>query len=153
MAGAEQAHAVDGGCHCGNISLNLELSRPPGTYSPRACDCAFCTKHGAAYISDPQGRLRIRILEGEHSRIYRQGSGMGEFLLCANCGVLIGVLYRDSEGVYAAVNVRVAARPADFGAQQIVSPRTLAESDKVSRWKSLWFPNVVADLSTVTGYG
>ena len=143
-------HRIDGGCHCGNISLQLELARLPRTYSPRACDCAFCTKHGAAYISDPQGRLCIRIREGEHSRIYRQGSGMGEFLLCANCGVLIGVLYRDSEGVYAAVNVRVAARPGDFGAQQTVSPRTLAESDKVSRWKSLWFPNVNADLSMVT---
>ena len=139
---------MDGGCHCGNISLQLELARLPRTYSPRACDCAFCTKHGAAYISDPQGRLRIQILEGEHSRIYRQGSGMAECLLCVNCGVLIGVLYRDSEGLYAAVNVKVTDRPGDFGEQQSVSPRTLAESDKVSRWKSLWFPNV--DMSTVT---
>jgi hypothetical protein len=75
---------------------------------------------------------------------------MGEFLLCANCGVLIGVFYRDSDGVYAAVNVKATNRPADFGAEQTVSPRTLVESDKVSRWKSLWFPNVIADLSTVT---
>ena len=71
---------------------------------------------------------------------------MGEFLLCGNCGVLIGVLYRDTEGVYAAVNVKVTDRPTDFGEQQTVSPRTLAESDKVSRWKSLWFPNVNVDL-------
>ena len=73
---------------------------------------------------------------------------MAECLLCVNCGVLIGVLYRDSEGLYAAVNVKVTDRPTDFGELQSVSPRTLAESDKVSRWKSLWFPNV--DMSTVT---
>jgi hypothetical protein len=141
-------HRVDGGCHCGNISLELELSRLPNTYSPRACDCTFCTKHGAAYISDPQGHLRIRVRQGEHSRMYRQGSGMAECLLCVNCGVLVGVLYRDRDNVYAAVNVKATDRPTDFGAEQTVAPRTLAESDKVSRWKSLWFSKVIVDTAT-----
>jgi hypothetical protein len=137
---------MDGGCHCGNISLDIELSRLPGAYTPRACDCAFCTKHGAAYISDPRGSLRIQIRNREHSRIYRQGSGTAEFLLCANCGVLIGAFYRDHDQVYATINVKVTGRPTDFGAEQSASPQTLSPSDKVSRWKSLWFSNVSGDL-------
>jgi hypothetical protein len=139
-------HRVEGGCHCGNISLDLELSRLPNTYSPRACDCTFCIKHGAAYISDPQGSLRIQIRNGEHSRIYRQGSGTAELLLCGNCGVLIGALYRDRDRAYATINVKVTARPADFGTEQSASPQTLSQPDKDSRWKSLWFANVSGDL-------
>ena len=141
-------HRVDGGCHCGNISLELELSRLPNTYSPRACDCTFCTRHGAAYISDPQGSLRIQIRERERSSIYRQGSGRAEFLLCGNCGVLIGALYRDRDDLYATLNVKVTNRPTDFGPEQSASPQTLSESDKVSRWKSLWFSNVIVDAAT-----
>ena len=137
---------MDGGCHCGNISVEFELSRLPGTYTPRACDCTFCTKHGAAYISDPQGSLHILIRNGEHSRIYRQGSGTAELLLCANCGVLIGALYREHDQVYATLNVQVTARPTDFGAPQSASPQTLSQPDKVSRWKSLWFSDVSVNL-------
>jgi hypothetical protein len=107
----------------------------------------FCTKHGAAYISDPRGSLRIQVRNGEHSRIYRQGSGTAEFLFCANCGVLIGALYRDHDRVYATVNVKVTDRPTEFGAEQVASPQTLSQSDKVSRWKSLWFSNVSVDSS------
>jgi hypothetical protein len=135
-------HKLSGGCHCGNILLDLELSEPPGTYSPRACDCTFCSKHAAAYISDARGSLRIRIGARDASRMYRQGSGQAEFLICANCGVLIGVLYR-SEGIfYAAVNAKAIDVPGGFGDPQGVSPQTLSDSDKVKRWRSVWFAQV-----------
>ena len=52
---------LSGGCHCGNLRLQVELTRIPGEYSPRACDCDFCCKHGAAWLSDPQGSLRISV--------------------------------------------------------------------------------------------
>jgi hypothetical protein len=134
---------LSGACHCGNIILRLELSRAPGAYKPRACDCSFCTKHGAAYISDPQGSLHIQIANERASRIYRQGSGAAECLLCANCGVLVGVLYRDAAQVYAAVNVKaVDALPEGFGVEQAVSPKDLPGSDRITRWKSIWFPTV-----------
>lgn len=139
---APMLHAVKGGCYCGNILLELELSRDPGHYHPRACDCGFCRKHGAAYLSDAEGSLRIRIDDATHSVAYRQGNELAEMLLCTRCGVLVGALYRCDERVYAAVNAKVIEAPAEFGTEQSVSPRLLSADEKVDRWKKLWFADV-----------
>lgn len=53
----------------------IELTRAPATYNPRACDCDLCRKHGAAYVSDAQGSLVIRIKDARARGKYRQGSG------------------------------------------------------------------------------
>jgi len=135
-------HPVSGGCHCGNIRLELQLANAPGTYYPRACDCAFCRKHGAAYLSDSQGSLRVRINDERKSGTYRQGSELAEMLLCTHCGVLIGAVYRTEGRIYATVNVRVVEDAVGFGIEQPVSPKRLSPDAKVSRWKDLWFSNV-----------
>jgi hypothetical protein len=135
-------HKMSGGCHCGNIRVDLELTRAPGTYTPRACDCDFCRKHGAAYVSDAHGSLLIRIEDQGNSGKYRQGSGLAEFLLCRNCGVLVGVLHRGASGLYAAVNVNATDVRTDFGAEQPASPKNLSANEKTQRWQEIWFANV-----------
>jgi hypothetical protein len=135
-------HSLSGGCYCGNVVLDLQLSKEPGSYQPRACDCAFCSKHGAAYISDAQGSLRIRIKDQGRSGTYRQGSELAEMLLCTQCGVLVGALYRPEGRIYATVNVRAVEGVESFGAQQPVSPKKLSPEAKISRWKDLWFSSV-----------
>jgi len=135
-------HPVSGGCYCGNIKLDLQLANAPASYQPRACDCGFCRKHGAAYISDAQGTLRIRINDQRRSGTYRQGSELAEMLLCTHCGVLIGALYRAEGRIYATVNVRVIEGAERFGGEQAVSPKQLSADAKVSRWKDLWFSSV-----------
>jgi hypothetical protein len=135
-------HPVSGGCYCGNILLELQLSNEPGSYSPRACDCAFCRKHGAAYISDAQGSLRIRINDQGRSGTYRQGNEIAEMLLCTQCGVLVGALYRTEGRIYASVNVRAVEGGANFGVEKPVSPKKLSPDAKVARWKELWFSGV-----------
>jgi hypothetical protein len=139
-------HVLSGGCHCGNLLVRVELTRAPDTYSPRACDCDFCRKHGAAYVSDPQGALRIRISDGQFAGRYRQGSGVAELLFCRNCGVLIGALYRGEQRLYGVVNAGVLDGRDGFGAEQPVSPQRLSPGDKVTRWQNIWF----ADVSIVT---
>jgi hypothetical protein len=134
-------HRLRGGCHCGNIRVELALARAAATYNPRACDCDFCRKHGAAYLSDPQGSLLIEIRDARDSTRYAQGSGQAELLLCRVCGVLVAPLYRDAGRLYAAVNANV-VEGGGFGAQRPVSPQTLGASDKVRRWKDLWFSDV-----------
>lgn len=67
-------HRLSGQCHCQAIQLELQLPQPPASYQPRACDCDFCRKHAAAYVSDPDGALRIRARPGALG-LYRQGSG------------------------------------------------------------------------------
>ena len=135
-------YRVSGGCHCGNILVDLEFVRATDTYNPRACDCDFCRKHCASYVSDAQGSLLIRIKDERQSGKYHQGSGIAECLFCTTCGVLVGALYRDDARLYAAVNVKVVDGRTKFGAEQPVSPKTLSDSEKVKRWQDIWFSNV-----------
>lgn len=135
-------HTLSGGCHCGNILLDIGLPQALTSYRPRACDCDFCRKHSAAYISDPQGSLGINIKnEGQTGR-YRQGSGQAEFLVCRNCGVLVGVLYMSEGRLYGAANARAVEGETGFGPEQPVSPKTLSAGDKAKRWQDVWFSNV-----------
>ena len=133
---------LSGGCHCGNILVEFTLLRPPDQYRPRACDCSFCRKHGAAYLSEPQGSLHIRVRDERETGRYRQGSEQAELLLCRRCGVLVGALYNDAGRLYAAVNSKVVDAAVRFGAEQTVSPQRLSGAEKVTRWQELWFSNV-----------
>lgn len=135
-------HKVSGGCHCGNVRVDMELPREPGTYHPRACDCDFCGKHGAAYVSDPEGSLSIRIQDARNSGNYRQGSGVAECILCRNCGVLIGALYGSGGRMWGAINARIVENRTIFGKEQAVSPKTLTGNEKEKRWQDIWFANV-----------
>lgn len=135
-------YQLSGGCHCGNVAIDIELSREPSTVAPLVCDCDFCRLHGAAYISDAQGSIRFQIDDDEALVIYRQGSKQAEFLLCRHCGVLLGVLYRDAEQHYVAVNARTIDAPTGFGADQQVSPKALSAGEKTRRWRELWFTRV-----------
>jgi hypothetical protein len=134
-----------GRCHCGNIRVTVDLTDAPAAYAPRACDCEFCRKHGAAWVSDPQGSLLIQIRnEGDTGR-YAQGAGIAEMLLCRNCGVLVGALWRERR-LYGVVNVSVLDERAAFADPQQVSPRTLSADAKRSRWQSIWFANVTLTI-------
>jgi hypothetical protein len=136
-----------GRCHCGNIRVTVDLTQPPDAYAPRACDCEFCRKHGAAWVSDPQGSLLIQIRnEGDTGR-YAQGAGIAEMLLCRNCGVLVGALWRGDQRLYGVVNVSVLDERAAFADLQPVSPRTLSADAKRSRWQSIWFANVTLNTA------
>ena len=130
-----------GGCHCGNIAVSVELTRDPGSYSPRACDCEFCRMHGAAWVSDPQGSLLIRMRDERGIGRYGQGAGIAEMLLCRNCGVLAAALWR-TERLYGVVNCCALEARAAFAATQVVSPRHLSADAKTSRWQEVWFAEV-----------
>ncbi|NMG27506.1 aldehyde-activating protein [Aromatoleum evansii] len=133
---------LKGACHCGSLRLDIELPRPAATYPPRACDCDYCRKHGAAYVSDPAGRLHIEVRDPTALGRYRQGDGRADFLLCRNCGVLVAVTYAEGARLYATVNSRVIEGDPGFPDATPVSPRTLDADDKVARWKAVWFGDV-----------
>jgi hypothetical protein len=135
-----------GGCHCGNITVGIELRRAPDTYHPRACDCGFCRRHGAAWVSDPQGSLTICIGEERDAGRYAQGAGIAEMLLCRRCGVLVAALWQ-AQRLYGVVNASVLAARSEFAAAQPVSPQELSPDQKTNRWQSIWF----ADVSLATG--
>jgi len=137
---------VSGGCYCGNIRLTVNLSQELSTYHPRACDCDFCRKHGAAYVSDPQGELRIQIRDEARVSRFRQGSSTAEMLICRTCGGLVGALYRETERLFGTLNAQALDCRSAFAAEQSVSPKLLPADQKAVRWRELWFQDV-----TVTG--
>jgi hypothetical protein len=135
-------HTASGACHCRNIFIELAFANPPGSYRPRACDCDFCRKHGAAYVSDPTGGVLIGIKEPRELARYRQGSRSADFLLCRNCGVLVAILHKNDERLYATVNARAIDAATGFGEEQSVSPRNMSAAEKAERWRDLWFTDV-----------
>ena len=136
------AHKLNGGCHCGNILIEIEFTGVLTAYNPRVCDCDFCRKHGDSYVSDPQGALLIHIKDERHLRKYRQGSGIADCLLCGNCGVLVAITFQNDQQLYATVNSKAIDSGAHFGERKSVSPRKLSDGEKIERWKDNWFRNV-----------
>ena len=117
----------------------MECSR----ISPRACDCSFCQMHGASYVSDPAGRLSVFEHEPEALHVYRQGSKRAQFLMCANCGVLVAVIMEEEGRVYGAANAACLDARQTFAASVPVSPQQLGADEKVSRWQQAWVADVL----------
>lgn len=130
--------SIQGGCYCGNLKFQAGLTRSTDSYAPRACDCDFCAKHAAAYVSDPEGTLQFQVCDPDKLTRFRQSpEGAAEFLICAVCGVLVGVVHE----TYGAINAR-AVEEAHFGAPVQVSPKTLEPQSRQERWKQVWFRRV-----------
>jgi hypothetical protein len=142
-----------GGCHCGNLRIEMMLSREACEYHPRACDCDFCRMHGAAYVSDPKGSLSVRIKATEDRGSYRQGSGQADLVYCRQCGVLMGAFYEEAGRVYATINSRIIDGPTQFGAEQTASPKTLSGEQKATRWRDIWFSSVNVTVGAVNESG
>ena len=135
-------HKSTGGCHCGNITFEMELNQDPRSYNPRACDCEFCRKHGAAYLSDKNGSLIVFIENEDNLSKYQQGSGIADFVICKKCGVLVGIYYRDNDKLYAAINSKAVDINTIFGEEKEVSPKKITDLEKIQRWRDIWFCNV-----------
>jgi len=96
---------IQGGCHCGNVKLELVWNGDPPQIPARACTCSFCVKHGGVWTSQPDARLRVRIAEAAHVHTYAFGTRTASFHVCSQCGV-VPFVSCDIEGrVYAVVNV------------------------------------------------
>lgn len=133
---------LEGGCHCGAITLVLSSGAVPGTIAPRACDCSFCRAHGAAWISDAAARLVVHAHRPDRLRRYRQGSEAAQFLLCGECGVLVAVVFEEGDQRYAAVNARCLDARDAFAPAVTASPQRLTPGEKTARWRQLWIRDV-----------
>lgn len=142
MTQASQSTTVHGSCHCGRVQVEFTTGAELAGTTPRACDCSFCQKHGAAYVSDPSGHLLITVAEPDGLLSYRQGSGAARFLLCGRCGVLCAVTFEHQGNTYGAVNVGCLDKRSLFGGSVRASPQQLSPEGKVSRWLQSWVPNV-----------
>lgn len=137
---------MTGSCDCGNLTLRFSTTLLPEQITPRACDCSFCLKHGAMYVSDPPGRLRIHVKKEEDLGHYRQGSETCEFLFCKECAVLVAVVLEGEKKMIGALNARCMDDFEGFGESEVVSPRKLSKAEKIARWEEAWVKDVAINI-------
>jgi hypothetical protein len=80
----------EGSCHCGAIGFRYHSARDPGSWSVRACQCAFCRAHQALTTSDPEARIEFTAIRPALLSKYRFAQHTADFLVCSQCGVYIG---------------------------------------------------------------
>ena len=133
-------HRFQGQCHCGAIRATLEATKPASELQVRACQCGFCTRHGAMTLSDPAGHATFEITRAGLNR-YRFATRTGTSLLCARCGMYAGVVLEDDGKVWSALNVRGLAVPEfkDRTAAPVVYEGESPEA-RIARRKQKWTP-------------
>jgi hypothetical protein len=92
-------------CHCGVLTARYRTALAPSAWSVRACQCSFCRSHGALTTSDPAGSLEFRISDAARVSRYRFGARTGDFLICRECGVYVGVKMESARGRFGVLNV------------------------------------------------
>jgi hypothetical protein len=135
---------LSGTCHCGAIRGTLHATRPVADLQVRACQCGFCTRHGAMTVSDPAGHAVFEI-ERAALNAYRFGTRTGTTLLCARCGMYAGVILEDGGQVWSVLNVRGLGIPEFAGrtAEPVVYDGETPEQ-RIARRKVKWTPTDIS---------
>ena len=89
-----------GRCHCGGVRIELETGRP---LAPRACQCAFCRRHDARSVSDPEGAATLTFAV-EPIR-YRFATRTADYILCSVCGAYAGATSGEGASLRATLNL------------------------------------------------
>ena len=132
-----------GTCHCGAIRGSLAATKPAAELQLRACQCSFCTRHGAMTVSDPSGRATFEIERAALSA-YQFGTRTGTSLICNRCGMYAGVILEDGGKVWSVLNVRGLAIPGFEGraAEPVVYDGERPEA-RIARRKAKWTPTEI----------
>lgn len=101
-----------GQCHCGKVKASFETQKTPEELGVRTCQCAFCRRHGAVNISDPEGRSAIDAAPDDLVR-YRFGLKTADFLICRYCGVYVAAVMGEGEKIRSTINI-TGLRMVDF---------------------------------------
>jgi hypothetical protein len=132
---------IKGECHCGRVQVRVSLGRPAEEIELRACQCSFCRRHGARTFADPNGRAVIETEGPENLRRYRFALKTADYLVCAECGIYIGVLL-ESEGAQL-VTLNAAGLDMDVFRERAAKPVSYeAEGfeERVRRRLTAWMP-------------
>jgi hypothetical protein len=141
---ASTSQTLMGTCHCGAIRGTLYATKPAAELQVRACQCSFCTRHGAMTVSDPAGRATFEI-ERAALAAYRFGTRTGTSLICGRCGMYASVMLEDAGKTWSVLNVRGLAIPEfkDRVAEPVVYEGETPEQ-RIARRKAKWTPTEIA---------
>lgn len=131
-----------GGCYCGNITVRMETETPLSDMTPRACDCDYCSMHGATWISTPAATLEIEIQNEAAINLFEQGSKSARFWLCQRCGTMPAVTCDDGTNRRGAVNSRCMLNGDTCPPAEPIAPKDLPVEERTARWQKVWIQTV-----------
>jgi hypothetical protein len=99
-------NTIKGGCHCGNVTIELHTDKKVADFTARTCQCTLCRKHDASWISDPDGEAQVRYVDRAYVSPYRFGTGTSDFIICKKCGVLTIALCEIEGRTRAVLNIK-----------------------------------------------
>ncbi len=95
---------MEGACSCGNITFDWQPVLPLAT--PRACQCDYCQRQQAAYVSETQTGFSVYIRRRDSHRIVTHGTGSAQFHECTSCDMLVFVSSLIDGKCYGVINTR-----------------------------------------------
>jgi hypothetical protein len=132
---------LDGSCHCGALTVSFETARAPAELPLRACGCSFCRRHGAIAVTDPAGRVEVRIRDAGRLSRYQFGLRSSDFLLCRACGVYVAAVCAVDGRTYATLNANVLdARSAFTAVPTPVDYQGETREQRLARRARSWTP-------------
>lgn len=135
-----------GACACGNVTVEFRPSVPREALQIRSCQCPFCVEREAAYASDHDGSVVIRIADKSKVNRWRFSAleKSAGYLICESCGTYLGAVAEFESGTFATLNVRrfpelveriASAVPVDYSNE--------SAPDAKKRQLAKWTPAVV----------
>ena len=133
---------MTGGCHCGNIEVVFETDIAPEKTEPRACQCSFCRQHQSRAVSDPDGRLRITVADGDLLSRYRFDLKSIDFLVCCACGVYVAGFMPDptDDQAFATLMVSALDDRARFPSPVAKDYDAQSGQQRTARRRKVWTP-------------
>lgn len=133
-----------GGCHCGNIHVRLQLTKPPEDNPLRGCTCSFCRRHRPRIVADPEGQFEVWADDWSLVQNYRFGTKTCDFLICRRCGVFIAAVADMPVGTRAVVNVNCLDDRERFVLEPMIHDFDGETTDtRLSRRAANWMPALV----------
>ncbi|TSE00537.1 aldehyde-activating protein [Mesorhizobium intechi] len=130
-----------GGCHCGNVGLRFSTELDPTQIEVRACQCAFCIKHGSRAVADPDGRLIVSVEDEARLHRYRFGLRTADYLICRDCGVYVAAVTSDDRNPRAIVIVNALDDRPLFSREPVaVDYDAESREGRVARRQARWMP-------------
>jgi hypothetical protein len=137
-------HRYEGSCHCGAIRAVLEATKAADELEVRACQCGFCTRHGAMTVSDPTGRAVFEIAPAGLLK-YQFATRTGTSFICARCGMYASVVLLEDGKAWSVLNVRGLAISAFIGRRATpVVYEGETPAARIARRKAKWTPTEIS---------
>ncbi len=134
-----------GGCHCGNIHIELHTNKVENEFTPRTCQCDLCKQHGASWIADPDGEAKLIIKDENLTSFYRFGQKTSDFVMCKKCGILTIALCELENSTKAVLN-RTAMINEEFTTPEILTNFDGETVDnRLTRRTKNWTGNVIIE--------